>query len=65
MVRQRLIEVSARMKRLHEDLRVADEQLAHFADDADTFRRAIGCGLRGRQMWQWATRYDRYRCAEV
>ena len=38
MVRQRLIEVSARMKRLHEDLRVADEQLAHFADDADDAR---------------------------
>ncbi len=26
------------MKRLHEDLRVADEQLAHFADDADDAR---------------------------
>ncbi len=38
MVRQRLIEVSARMKRLHEDLRVADEQLAHFVDDADDAR---------------------------
>ena len=26
------------MKRLHEDLRVADEQLAHFADNADDAR---------------------------
>jgi hypothetical protein len=37
-VEQRLIEVSGRLKRLQEDLRVADEQLDHFTHEAEDAR---------------------------
>jgi recombinational DNA repair ATPase RecF len=38
LVERRLIELSARLKRLEEELRVVDEQLAHFADEAEDAR---------------------------
>ena len=38
LVERRLIEVSGRLKHLHEELRVVDEQLTHFADEADDAR---------------------------
>jgi hypothetical protein len=38
LVERRLTEVSDRLKHLREELRVADEQLAHFADEADDAR---------------------------
>ncbi len=38
MIERRLVEVGQRLKQLREDLRVADEQLAHFADEADDAR---------------------------
>jgi uncharacterized protein (DUF3084 family) len=38
MVEQRLVEGSARMKKLQEELRVADEQLEHFAHEAEDAR---------------------------
>jgi hypothetical protein len=38
LVERRLIEVSGRLKTLQEDLRVADEQLAHFAEEAEDAR---------------------------
>jgi hypothetical protein len=38
LVERRLIEVSGRLKHLHEELRVVDEQLEHFADEADDAR---------------------------
>lgn len=38
LVEQRLIEVSSRMKRLQEDLRVAEEQLEHFTHEAEDAR---------------------------
>lgn len=38
MVEQRLVEVSARMKRLQDELHVADEQLDHFAHEAEDAR---------------------------
>jgi chromosome segregation ATPase len=38
LVERRLIEVSGRLKHLQEELRVADEQLAHFADEAEDAR---------------------------
>ena len=42
MVEKRLSEVSGRLKRLGEDLRIAEEQLRQFADEADEARlRAI------------------------
>ena len=37
-VERRLVEISDRLKELRQDLRVADEQLAHFADEADDAR---------------------------
>ena len=38
LVEQRLIEGSSRLKRLQEELRVADEQLEHFAHEAEDAR---------------------------
>jgi hypothetical protein len=38
LVERRLIEVSGRLKHLQEELRVVDEQLAHFADEAEDAR---------------------------
>jgi hypothetical protein len=38
MVEQRLIEVSGRMKRLREELHVANEQFEHFAHEAEDAR---------------------------
>jgi hypothetical protein len=38
LVEQRLIEVSSRMKRLQEDLLVAEEQLDHFTHEAEDAR---------------------------
>ena len=38
MIERRLVEVGDRLKQLREDLRVADEQLRHFADEADDAR---------------------------
>ena len=38
MVEQRLIEGSGRMKRLHEELHVANEQLEHFVHEAEDER---------------------------
>ena len=38
LVERRLTEVSDRLRQLREELRVADEQLAHFADEADDAR---------------------------
>lgn len=38
MVERRLIETGDRLKHLREDLRVADEQLAHLASEADDAR---------------------------
>jgi uncharacterized protein (DUF3084 family) len=38
MVERRLIDVGARLKKLRAELGVADEQLAHFADEADDAR---------------------------
>jgi chromosome segregation ATPase len=38
LVERRLTEVSDRIRHLREELRVADEQLAHFADEADDAR---------------------------
>jgi chromosome segregation ATPase len=38
LVERRLIEVSGRLKHLHEELRVVDEQLEHFADEAEDAR---------------------------
>lgn len=38
LIERRLQEVSARLRRLREDLGVADEQLAHFADEAGDAR---------------------------
>jgi hypothetical protein len=38
LVERRLIEVSGRLKNLQQDLRVADEQLAHFAEEAEDAR---------------------------
>lgn len=37
-IERRLIENGQRLKTLRDDLRVADEQLAHFADEADDAR---------------------------
>jgi hypothetical protein len=37
-VERRLIEVAGRLKQLHLDLSVHDEQLAHFVDEADDAR---------------------------
>ena len=37
-IERRLIEIGQRLKTLRDDLRVADEQLAHFADEADDAR---------------------------
>ena len=42
MVEKRLSDVGGRLKRLREDLRIAEEQLRQFADEADEARlRAI------------------------
>jgi hypothetical protein len=38
LVERRLIEVSGRLKHLQEELRVVDEQLTHFADEAEDAR---------------------------
>jgi chromosome segregation ATPase len=38
LVERRLIEVSGRLKHLREELGVVDEQLAHFADEAEDAR---------------------------
>ena len=38
LVERRLSEVAERLKALRRDLAVADEQLAHFADEADDAR---------------------------
>lgn len=38
MLERRLAEVSKQLKRLRRELAVADEQLAHFADEADDAR---------------------------
>lgn len=38
MIERRLIEVGERLKQLRDDLSVADEQLAHFANEADDAR---------------------------
>lgn len=38
LVERRLVEISGRLKHLEEELRVADEQLAHFADEAEDAR---------------------------
>jgi hypothetical protein len=38
LLERRLIELSGRLKRLHEELRVVDEQLAHLADEAEDAR---------------------------
>ena len=38
MLERRLVEVGDRLKRLRSDLRVAEEQLVHFADEADDAR---------------------------
>lgn len=38
LIERRLIEVGERLKQLRDDLRVADEQLAHFANEADDAR---------------------------
>lgn len=38
MVERRLVENNARLKQLRDDLRVADEQLSHFAAEADDAR---------------------------
>jgi len=38
IVERRLIEVGDRLRSLRDDLRIADEQLAHFADEADDAR---------------------------
>ena len=38
LVERRLIETGERLKQLREDLRVADEQLAHFDAEADDAR---------------------------
>ena len=38
LLERRLTEVSDRLRQLREELRVADEQLAHFADEADDAR---------------------------
>ena len=38
MIERRLIETGDRMKQLHADLRVAEEQLLHFASEADDAR---------------------------
>lgn len=38
LVERRLIEVSGRLKTLQEELRVVDEQLEHFAQEADDAR---------------------------
>jgi chromosome segregation ATPase len=38
LLERRLIELSARLRHLQDELRVADEQLAHFADEADDAR---------------------------
>jgi hypothetical protein len=37
-VEQRLVEVSGRLRRLEDELRVADEQLDHFAHEAEDAR---------------------------
>lgn len=38
LVERRLVENNERLKQLRDDLRVADEQLAHFASEADDAR---------------------------
>lgn len=38
LVERRLRDVSSRLRRLREDLGVADEQLAHFVDEAEEAR---------------------------
>lgn len=38
MIERRLIEAGDRIKKLREDMRVADEQLEHFAHEADDAR---------------------------
>jgi hypothetical protein len=38
LIERRLVEVGQRLKQLRDDLRVADEQLAHLADEADDAR---------------------------
>jgi hypothetical protein len=38
LLERRLTEVSDRLRQLREELRVADEQLSHFADEADDAR---------------------------
>jgi chromosome segregation ATPase len=38
MIERRLVEVGDRLKQLRDDVRVAEEQLAHFAADADDAR---------------------------
>ncbi len=38
ILERRLADVTDRIKQLRSDLRVADEQLAHFADEADDAR---------------------------
>jgi hypothetical protein len=38
MIERRLVEVGDRLKQLREDLRVADDQLRHLADEADEAR---------------------------
>lgn len=38
LIERRLVELTGRLKRLREELRVAEEQLARLADDADDAR---------------------------
>lgn len=38
LIERRLVELTGRLKRLRDELRVADEQLARLADDADDAR---------------------------
>ncbi len=38
LVEQRLVELSGRLRRLQDELRVADEQLEHFAHEAEDAR---------------------------
>jgi hypothetical protein len=38
LIERRLVDVSDRLRHLHEDLRVHDEQLAHFVEEADDAR---------------------------
>ena len=38
LIERRLVDVAARLRQLNEDLRVHDEQLAHFVEEADDAR---------------------------